>query len=701
MTLRKTLIGIILLSSLFDLAAIPSSAADVTGPVLGRRRRRAQVATVPPVSAASLASGIDQANFDKAVRPQDDLFRAVNGAWLAKTEIPADRSEYGVFAILAEKAETDLREIIQNCAAAKNNSPGSECQKVGDLYASFMDEARAEELGIRPIAARLAAVDAIKTKADLVRTLGELSMLGMSGPVGCFVGTDAKKSDEHILHISQAGLGLPDRDYYLDAKFKAKLAAYQAHVERVLNLAKIGDAKQAAADIVALETRIAKAQWSKVENRNVDKTYNKMDLAALAKLVPGFDWQAYFHASGIKGVKELVVGQPSYLTSLAEMLDQVPLATWKVWLKLDIVHRYASFLNKELVDEDFAFYGTTLHGVPENRPRWKRGVAVVEGCLGEAVGKLYVAKRFPPEAKQRMDQMVKNVLEAYRLRFEKLDWMSPATKQKALAKLAMFTPKIGYPKKWRDYSALEIRRGDLVGNIERHALYEWNRDLAKLGKPVDRDEWDMTPQTINAYYNPSQNEIVFPAAILQPPFFNLSADDAVNYGGIGAVIGHETGHGFDDQGSKWDGAGNLHQWWSPADRAEFDKRGDALVAQFDQFEPFPGFKVNGRLTLGENIGDLAGLTIAYDAYRLSLGEKPAPVIDGLTGDQRFFLGWAQVWARKHREADLKNRLVIDPHSPAEYRVNGTVRNVPAFYTAFGVKEGDKMYLPPEKRVRIW
>ncbi|MGO9110192.1 MAG: M13 family metallopeptidase [Thermoguttaceae bacterium] len=703
MTFRKWLIGAILLTVLIDAAAVPpgeSSAADLPGYAIGLRRRRLQPVVVSPAP-VSLSSGIEQANFDKTVRPQDDLFRAVNGSWLAKTEIPADRSEYGVFSVLAEKAEADLREIIENCAAAKDNPPGSERQKVGDLYASFMDEARAEELGIQPIEARLAAVDAIETKADLVRTLAELSKFGVSGPLGCYVSTDAKKSDEHILTISQSGLGLPDRDYYWDAKFKAKLAAYQAHIERMLTLARIGDAKQAAADIVALETRIAKAQWSKVEDRDVDKTYNKMDLAELAKLTPGFDWTLYLQSSGIKDVKDLVVSQPSYLTSMAELLDQVPLATWKVWLKLNIVHRYASLLNKELVEANFAFYGTTLHGVPQNRPRWKRGVAVVEGCLGEAVGKLYVEKRFPPEAKQRMDQMVKNVLEAYRTRFQKLDWMSPATKEMALAKLAMFTPKIGYPKKWRDYSALEIRRGDLVGNIERHAIYEWNRDLAKLGKPVDRDEWNMTPQTINAYYNPSRNEIVFPAAILQPPFFNLAADDAVNYGGIGAVIGHETGHGFDDQGSKWDGAGNLKQWWTPADRAEFDKRGDALAAQFDRFEPFPGFKVNGRLTLGENIGDLAGLTIAYDAYRLSLGGKPAPVIDGLTGDQRFFLGWAQVWARKHREADLKNRLVVDQHSPAEYRVNGTVRNVPAFYAAFGVKEGDKMYLSPDKRVRIW
>ena len=706
MTLQKLLIGAILLTGLVDAGLVPpgdAKAAELSGrAIVLRRKRLLPVATSP--TPATLSSGIEQAGFDKAVRPQDDLFRAVNGSWLAKTEIPADRSDYGVFAILAEKAETDLREIIENCAASKDNAPGSERQKVGDLYASFIDEARAEELGIRPIEARLAAVDAIQTKAELIRMLAELSKFGVSGPLGCYVDTDAKKSDEHILNISQSGLGLPDRDYYWDAKFKAKLEAYQAHVERMLTLAKIGDAKlckQAAADIVALETRIAKAQWSKVQNRDADKTYNKMGLAELARLTPGFDWPLYFQAIGVKDARELVVSQPSYLTAMAELLDKVPLATWKVWLKLNIVHRYASLLNKELVDAEFAFYGTTLRGVPQNRPRWKRGVAVVEGCLGEALGKLYVEKRFPPEAKQRMDQMVKNVLDAYRIRFNNLDWLSPATKEKALAKLAMFTPKIGYPKKWRDYSPLEIRRGDLVGNIERHATYEWNRDLAKLGKPVDRDEWHMTPQTINAYYNPSQNEIVFPAAILQPPFFNLAADDAANYGGIGAVIGHETGHGFDDQGSKWDGAGNLNQWWTPADRAEFDKRGDALAAQFDRFEPFPGFKVNGRFTLGENIGDLAGLTIAYDAYRLSLGGKPAPVIDGLTGDQRFFLGWAQVWRRKHREADLKNRLVTDPHSPAEYRVNGTVRNVPAFYPAFGVKEGDKMYLPPEKRVKIW
>ena len=413
------------------------------------RRRVPPAATLP--APAALQSGIDEANFDKTVRPQDDLFRAVNGAWLAKTEIPADRSDYGVFGILAEKAETDLREIIENCAAAKDNVPGSERQKVGDLYASFMDEARAEELGIRPIAARLAAVDAIRSKADLVRMLAELNKIGVSGPLGCGVDTDAEEIGPAHPLDAQAGLGLPDRDYYWDAKFKTKLAAYRAYIERMLTLAKIGNPKPSAAEIVALETSIAKAQWSKVENRNVNKTYNKMGLAELVKLAPGFDWPLYFQTIGAKDAKELVVAQPSYLASMAKLLDEVPLETWKVWLKLRIVYRYAGLLDKELADADFAFYGTTLRGIPQNRPRWKRGVAVVEGCLGEALGKLYVEKRFPPEAKRRMDQMVKNVLEAYRVRFQNLDWMSPETKQKALAKLAMFTPKIGYPKKWRDY----------------------------------------------------------------------------------------------------------------------------------------------------------------------------------------------------------------------------------------------------------
>ncbi|MCE5268821.1 MAG: hypothetical protein LLG00_13150 [Planctomycetaceae bacterium] len=650
----------------------------------------------------TLVSGIDLTNMDKSVRPQDDLFRAVNGAWLAKAKIAPDHSSEGVFMKVAEQTQKDLREIIEACANAKDNLPGSEGQKIGDMYAAYMDEARAEQLGIQPIVGKLAAIDKIGTKADLIRSLGEFERNGISGPLGCHVNTDAKQSDRNILYLYQAGLGLPEREYYWDAKFKTKLTAYKAHVEHMLTLAKVPDAKQAAADIVAFETRLAKAHWSKEDCRNSIKTYNKKSRAELSSLAPGFDWDVYLATIGAgEHAQEVIVANPSYITAMAELLDSVPLATWKVWLKSHLIHDYASLLNKELADADFAFYGTTLHGTPENRPRWKRGISAVEGTLGEALGKLYVAKHFPPQAKVRMDQMVQNIIAAYDQAIKHNDWMSPATKQKALAKLAAFTPKIGYPKKWRDYSSLEIRRDDLVGNVQRATAFEWNRMISKLSKPVDRDEWHMTPQTVNAYYNRHQNEIVFPAAILQPPFFNLAADDAANYGGIGAVIGHEIGHGFDDQGSKWDGAGNLVDWWTPEDRAEFDRRGAVLVSQYERFEPFPGFHVNGKFTLGENIGDLCGLTIAYAAYQASLNGKEAPTLDGLTGNQRFFMGFAQVWRCKYRDDDLKNRVATDPHSPAEYRANGTPRNVPGFYSAFGVKPGDKMYLPPEKRVKIW
>jgi predicted metalloendopeptidase len=651
-------------------------------------------------STEPLTSGIDRANFDPSVRFQDDLFHAVNGAWLAKTEIPVDRADYGAFTGLAEQAEKDVRAIIESCAGAGEHATDLE-KKVGDLYASYMDEARAERLGIEPIAGTLAAIDGIQTKAGLVRMLAELERAGISGVVDCSIAPDAKRSDRYILHLSQTGLGLPDRDYYWDARYKEKLAAYGAHVARSLTLCGVADARRAAADIVAFETRLAKAQWPKEDNRDDVKTYNKRTREELVRLAPGFDWKSYLDAVGAGAAKELIVSQPSYFTAVAGMADSAPLGTWKAWLKWKVIHQQASLLNRELAEANFAFYGRTLRGIPANRPRWKRAVGAVEGCLGEAVGKMYVARHFPPDAKLRMDAMVKNILAAYGQAFRDLRWMSPATKQKALAKLAAFNPKIGYPKKWRDYSALVIRRDDLVGNMRRAAAFEWNRRLARLDKPVDRDEWFMTPQTVNAYYNPNMNEIVFPAAILQPPFFNRAADDAVNYGAIGAVIGHETGHGFDDQGSKWDGAGNLVDWWTAADRAEFDRRGAALAAQFDRYEPLPGYHVNGRFTLGENSADLAGLTISYAAYRRSLGGHEAPVLDGLSGDQRFFIGWAQAWRRKHRVDDLKNRLLVDPHSPAEYRANGAVRNVPAFYSAFQVKPGDKMYLPPERRVKIW
>ena len=564
-----------------------------------------------------------------------------------------------------------------------------------------MDEAQANRLGIKPIAGTLAAIDRIETKAGLVRMLAELTRVGISGVLYCSIAPDAKRSDQYILHLSQAGLGLPDRDYYWDAKYEEKLAAYRAHVAQSLAICRVADAQRAAAEIVAFETRLARVQWSKEDNRDDVKTYNKRTREELVRLAPGFDWKSYLDAVGAGAAEELIVAQPSYFTAVAEMADSAPLGIWKAWLTWKVVHRHANLLNRGLVEADFAFYGSTLRGIPENRPRWKRAVAAVEGSLGEAVGKMYVARHFPPDAKRRMDVMVKNIIVAYGQAIRDLDWMSPSTKQKALAKLAAFNAKIGYPNKWRDYSALLIQRDDLVGNMQRAAAFEWNRRLARLGKPVDRDEWFMTPQTVNAYYNSNMNEIVFPAAILQPPFFNRAADDAVNYGGIGAVIGHETGHGFDDQGSKYDGAGNLVDWWTTADRAEFDRRGAALAAQYDRFEPLPGYKVNGRFTLGENIADLAGLTISYAAYRRSLAGQEATLLDGLSGDQRFFIGWAQVWRRKYRIDDLKNRLLIDPHSPAEYRANGTVRNVPAFFFAFRVKPGDKMYLPPKQRVKIW
>lgn len=653
------------------------------------------------LAAEPLASGIDQGNFDKTVRPQDDLFRYVNGGWLAKATIPADRAGYGAFQALGEEAEKNLRGIIEACANAKDNPPGSERQKIGDMYASFMDEVRAEKFGIEPIANLLAEIDAVNNKEELVQTFGKLYRVGVAGPLAAYVSTDAKKSDQHLLYLIQGGIGLPDRDYYWDPKLKSKLTAYTAHVERMLSLAKVANAKQAAADIVALETKLAKAQWSKVECRDSDKTYNPKTLKELCQLAPAIDWDVYFAAIGVKDVERVSVAQPSFFTALSGMINSVPLATWKEWLKWQVIREYAGLLNKEIADANFDFYGTTLQDIPQNSPRWKRAVAAVNGALGEAVGKLYVEKYFPPEAKTRMDRMVQKIIESYRVALQKNDWMGPETKQKALAKLTTFRPKIGYPVKWRDYSALDIRRDDLVGNEQRASAFEWKRMVDKLGKPVDRDEWHLTPQTVNAYYNTHLNEIVFPAAILQPPFFNLAADDAVNYGGIGTVIGHEIGHGFDDQGSKWDPKGNLMNWWTKADRKEFDRRGAMLAAQYDKFEPFPGFHVNGKFTLGENIGDLSGLTISYAAYRASLGGREAPVIDGLTGDQRFFIGFAQVWRAKFRDAEAKKRLLTDPHSPAECRANGTPRNVEGFYKAFGVKEGDKMYLSPKERVKIW
>ena len=664
----------------------------------------ALAASAAPAPAAAVApsgatAGIDKANFDPAVRAQDDLFRHVNGKWLATFEIPADKSNYGSFTRLSDQAEADLRQIIEELAAGQHRK-GSVEQKVGDMYASFMDEAAIEKAGADPLADTLKRIERIKTKQDLVKTMALLGKQGVRSAWGAAIFPDQKKSDEYGFYLGQSGLGLPDRDYYLDPKFKDKLDAYGPHIERMLALAGVADAAAKSKAIVALETRLAQASWTRVERRDREKNYNKMTRAELAQLAPGIDFELALDTIGAAKVEKVIVGQPTFFPALAKAMDEVPLADWKAWLTWHAVDRAAPMLSRAFVDESFAFRGTVLSGTPENRPRWKRGVAMVENSLGEAVGKVYVERHFPPAAKVRMDGLVRNLVEAYRQSIDGLDWMSPETKVKAQAKLAKFTPKIGYPTVWRDYSKLKVERGDAFGNALRATEFEFQRNLAKLGKPIDRTEWFMTPQTVNAYYNPTMNEIVFPAAILQPPFFDLAADDAVNYGGIGAVIGHEIGHGFDDQGSKSDGDGNLVNWWSDADRKEFEARAAKLIAQYDAYEALPGHKVKGALTVGENIGDLGGLAIAYKAWQLSLGGKPAPVIDGMTGDQRFFYGWSQVWARKYRDAELINRLSTDSHAPSEFRAN-IVRNLPAFHQAFGVKPGDKLWLPPEQQVRIW
>ncbi len=648
-------------------------------------------------------SGVDPSYFDAKVRPQDDLFRHVNGKWLAEAKIPSDRPFDGAFIKLRDQSEAEIREIVEAAASVKVADPSSEIRKVGDLFGSFMDEEKVEKLGFDPIRDDLKKIEAISDKSEFLRDLARLQRSGLSGPAALFISTDAKQSDRYIVYMNQSGLGLPDESYYRDEKFQKVRDAYVAHIEKMFKLIGAKDPKADAATVMAVETRLAKGHWDRVRSRDATKSYNKFTASELETLAPNVDWKIWFEGLGAKPPAEVIVRQPSYFTSLSEALGEIPLGDWKTWLTWNVVREAAPLLSKNFVDENFDFYGRTLTGVPEQRPRWKRAVGAVETSMGEAVGKLYVEKHFPAEAKAKMKALVSNLIEAYRVDIQALDWMSAETKSKALDKLSKFTPKIGYPDKWRDYSALQISRDDLVGNLRRTAEFELAYELNKLGKPVDRDEWGMTPQTVNAYYNPGLNEIVFPAAILRPPFFHMTAADGVNYGGIGAVIGHEIGHGFDDQGSKYDGDGNLKDWWTEADRKEFDARSRKLIEQYNEFEPaqLPGQHVNGALTIGENIGDLGGLTIAYKAYELSLKGKEAAKIDGLTGPQRLFIGWAQVWRAKYRDPEMMRRLATDPHSPTEFRCNGVLRNLTEFYDAFNVKEGDKLWLPPEQRVRIW
>jgi len=650
----------------------------------------------------ALASGIDMTAFDKTVRPQDDFFRYVNGTWLAKTAIPADKASYGAFDMLLDKSQADLRTIIEEAAKAPG-AAGSDSQKIGDFYTSFMNEARVESLGLTPLAEGLKAIDAIQTKADLARQFARLARIECDNPIQAFVEGDFKDPKVNTLFAYQGGLGMPDRDYYL--KEDAKLAAYRTEyvvlLTSLLKLAGQPAPDAAAADVMAMETALAKGHWTNVETRDMVKMYNKFAMAGLAKEFPGFDWSAWAAELGVASAPSVVIAQPSYVKTLAAAVNEWPVERWKPYLKASLIRGMAPFLNKAFVDARFAFYGKTLRGTPENQPRWKRGVNAINGNLGEMVGRLYVAKYFPPEAKLRMQKLVENLRLAYKGGIDSLQWMSPATKAEAQKKLAAFTPKIGYPDKWRDYSAVTVKADDLVGNMMRALAAESAYQLAKVGKPVDPTEWGMTPQTVNAYYNPVRNEVVFPAAILQPPFFNMAADDAVNYGGIGAVIGHEMGHGFDDQGRQFDGTGTMRDWWTAKDVDEYKKQTTQLVAQFAAYEALPGLKLNGELTLGENIGDLTGITIAYRAFKMSLAGKPASVIDGLSGDQRFFMGWAQVWRGKMRDDAVRQQVLTNEHAPESFRGNGPLGNVPEFYTTFDVKPGDKLYIDPAKRVKIW
>jgi putative endopeptidase len=655
--------------------------------------------------AAAPISGIDTQYIDAGVRPQDDFFAHVNGKWLKETEIPGDKASWGTFMKLRDDTMPQIRTIIERAQADKGAKQGSETQKIGDLYASYMDEARRNALGVKPLGGELRKIRALKDKQGLPSLVAHLAKIGVSTPYGIYVSQDMRASTQHAAYISQSGLGMPDRDYYLkmdDAKLADIRAKYQVHVEKILALAGEKNAAAQAKAIVDFETELAKLQWSRVDNRDPVKRYNKMSVAELSKLAPGYDWQAALAAAGVGNkLDAIIVNQPSYFAGLNAVLAKTDLATLKSYFEWQLLREFAPYLSKDFKNENFAFYGTALTGATEQEPSWKRGVATVEGALGEALGKQYVAEHFPPERKARMEQLVKNLVHAYGQSIDNLDWMSPETKKEARAKLAKFTPKIGYPDKWRDYAKLNIQRDDLVGNLMRAANFEYDYRIGKLGKPIDRSEWGMTPQTVNAYYRSTMNEIVFPAAILQPPFFDMRADDAVNYGGIGAVIGHEIGHGFDDKGSQSDGDGNLRDWWTAADRSAFKQRTDKLVKQFASYSPLPGYNLNGELTLGENIGDNAGLSIAYKAYKLSLNGKPAPVIDGLTGDQRFFMGWGQVWRIKMRDQQMVNQVKNGPHSPGQYRANGAVSNMPEFFQAFDVKPGDKMYRSPEERVLVW
>jgi predicted metalloendopeptidase len=645
-------------------------------------------------------SGIQAADMDKTVRPQDDLFQYANGTWLKEVPIPPDRSSYGVDSMMAEHSLLQQRDLIE----AGQISHDSEERKVSDLYSSYMNEARVERLGIKPLQAELQLADDLRSARDLGALMGRLDRIGIASPLAGFIRPDSKHSAQYAFWITQSGLGLPDRDYYLsdDARLAGFRAKYREHVEKMLHLLRDAVPGKQADKIIALETAIAKLQWTRVANRDAQKTYNPQTLAQLKDVAPAIDWNAYFAAAGLTGaLPTVVVRQPDYVQGLSSLIASTPPATWSAYFRFRIVSSRAPYLPRAFVDEDFAFNQGVLQGTQQAPDRWKRGTRLVDRLMGDASGKMYVAKYFPPATKARIDELVRNLLKAYAVSIDQLPWMSAATKVEAQAKLRKLDVKIGYPDHWRDYSALKILPDDLIGNVQRAQEFEWNRKLAQLSGPVDRSEWNMTAPTVNAYYNPSVNEIVFPAGILQPPAFDPAADDAFNYGSAGATIGHEISHGFDDQGSRYDSDGNLRDWWTPEDHAKFKAKTELVIKEYDAFEPVAGFHVNGALTLGENIADIAGIEIAHEAYLASLNGRAPPVIDGMTAEQRFYIGYAQSWLGKRRDEATIAQLKSNPHSPEKYRTNGVVVHMPSFYSAFSVVPADKMYLAPELRVTLW
>ncbi|MGB5098767.1 MAG: M13-type metalloendopeptidase [Porticoccaceae bacterium] len=651
---------------------------------------------------AAPVSGVDRTGMNPKIQPGDDFFAYANGKWLAETEIPADRSTWGSFPILQEQTLLQLRDIA--AAAARESSPQDSAHaRIGAFYSAFMNENLVAERGLTPLKEELSTIAALTDHQAIAAYFGHAGVLGVGSPLELGVNQDDKDATHYILYLDQGGLGLPDRDYYFDTSEHglALLAKYRDFMSKLLALAGEPAPETAAARVIALESRIAEHQWSRVDNRDAEKTYNRRTDAELKQSLANYNLDGFLHAQGITTIAAAVVRQPSYVSALDALFRDTAPDVWRDYLRARLLIAYAPYLPPAYADLHFDFYNRTLSGQAQPQERWKRAIDNLNAHLGEQLGKLYVEQHFPPEAKVRMEQLVGHLLDAYRVSIGELSWMSAETRARALKKLDQFTPKIGYPDRWRDFTGLELRSDDLIGNIQRTNAFNHAYEVAKLGRPVDRHEWFMPPQQINAYYNPGLNEIVFPAAILQPPFFNLAADDAVNYGAIGAVIGHEIGHGFDDQGSKYDGDGNLNNWWTPEDRANFEARTKVLVTQYGQYEALPGRKVNGELSLGENIGDLGGVGIAVRAYRMALAGQAAPVIDGFSGEQRLFLGWAQAWRIKRRDQLAEQLLRVDPHSPPEFRVNGVVRNIDAFYDAFDVRPGARLYLPPAERVKIW